>query len=388
MARWWSSRLDRLPPYLFVDIDRKRRAAIAAGKDVINLGIGDPDTPTPEFIVQAMERALHDPANHRYPVGAGNATFRKACAEFVRRRFNVKLDESSHFTSVIGTKEGIGHLPSAVIDPGDVVLIPDPGYPVYQAGTIFAGGMPHVVPLRAEDNWLPRFEEIPSDVVSKAKLIFLNYPNNPTGAVANRSFYNRAIEFAKRHDILIAHDAAYADVYMDERPPSILEFDGALDCCIEFYSLSKTFNMTGWRIGFAMGHPTPIAALARFKDNVDSGPFSAIQHAAATALNQYDHVSVQAMRDIYRQRRDVVVNGLSAIGLDPPLPTATFYVWCRCPRGYSSLDFVGRVLEEAAVVVIPGNGFGPGGDGFFRIALTVGLERLTEAMERIGRIQW
>ncbi len=388
MTNWRAERLGQLPPYLFVEIDRKKKEAIAAGKDVINLGIGDPDSPTPEFIVERMDKEIQVSANHRYPHGAGHPDFLDASVAFFDRRFGVKLNRASEIAAVIGSKEGIGHLPLAVVNPGETVLIPDPGYPVYTSATIFAGAIPHLMALRADNAWLPDLDAIPSDVAANAKLMFLNYPNNPTGAVADLAFFEKAVAFARKHDILIAHDAAYSEVYFEVTPPSILQVDGAADYAVEFHSLSKTFNMTGWRIGFAAGNATAIAALKAVKDNLDSGPFDAIQLAATEAISNYDHVSVRAMIDLYLERREIVTAALNECAITVEKPAASFYVWSKCPIGYTSMDFVSKVLDEVGVVMIPGNGFGNCGEGYFRIALTVNADRMREAMERVKTVSW
>ncbi len=388
MTNWRAERLGQLPPYLFVEIDRKKKEAIAAGKDVINLGIGDPDSPTPEFIVERMSREIHDPANHSYPNGAGHPDFLDACVGFFDRRFGVTPDRTSEVTAVIGSKEAIGHLPLAVVNPGETVLVPDPGYPVYTSATIFAGAIPHLMPLRAGNGWLPDLDAIPAEVAAKARLMFLNYPNNPTGAVADVAFFEKAVAFARKHNILIAHDAAYSEVFFEVRPPSILQVDGAADVAVEFHSLSKSFNMTGWRIGFAVGNASVIAALKSVKDNVDSGQFNAIQRTAADALNHFDHVSVRAMIDLYRERRDIVTAALTECAVTVEKPGASFYVWAKCPIGYTSMDFISMVLDEVGVVLIPGNGFGNCGEGYFRIALTVDADRMREAMARIKTVSW
>lgn len=388
MTNWRADRLGQLPPYLFVEIDRKKKEAIAAGKDVINLGIGDPDSPTPDFIVERMAKEIRQSDNHRYPNGGGHPDFLDACVGYVDRRFGVEINRTSEITAVIGSKEAIGHLPLAVVNPGEVVLIPDPGYPVYTSATIFAGAVPYLMPLRADNNWLPDFDAIPADVADKAKLMFLNYPNNPTGAVADVAFFEKAVAFAKKHNILIAHDAAYSEVFFEVNPPSILQVNGAADCAVEFHSLSKSFNMTGWRIGFAIGNATAIAALKSVKDNVDSGQFNAVQLTAAEAISNFDHVSVRAMIDLYRERRDIVVAALTECAVTVEKPKASFYVWAKCPIGYTSMDFVAMVLEQVGVVMIPGNGFGTCGEGYFRIALTVDADRMREAMERIKTVSW
>ena len=383
-----SDRLDALPPYLFVEIDRKRREAVAAGRDVINLGIGDPDKPTPAFIVEKMALAIEDPQNHRYPFDAGVPEFRQQAAASLGRRFGAEIDPQRELIALIGSKEGLGHLPLAVVNPGDYVLIPQPGYPVYQAAAIFAGGVPFYLDMDEAGGWLPDFDAIPTDVADKASLLFLNYPNNPTAAVATEAFFQKAIDFARKHDIVIAQDAAYADVFFDAPPLSILSIDGAKDVAIEFHSLSKTFNMTGWRIAYAAGNADVIAALARVKANLDSGQFNAVQVAGVEALTHADHVQVRAMTNVYRERRDVLVRGLHEAGIRVNAPEATFYVWATCPDGLDSMTFVNRVLEEASVVLIPGNGFGKPGEGYFRAALTLDVDRITEAIDRIKRIKW
>ncbi len=390
MPAWRAQRLDALPPYLFVEIDRRKKAAIAAGKDVINFGIGDPDLPTPGFIVERMAAAIRDAANHQYPAGIGSPDFRRAAADFCRRRFGVALDPEREVIALIGSKEGLGHVPLATVNPGEVVLVPSPGYPVYEAATIFAGATPYRMLLREADVWLPRLDDIPADVGRAAKLLFLNYPNNPTGACAPRAFYERAVAFARQHELLIVHDAAYSELFLDpaHAPVSILEVPGAAEVAIELHSLSKTFNMTGWRLGFAIGHAGALASLAAVKSNVDSGPFNAIQQAAIEALRQSSHRDVVACREIYRQRRDIVVDSLRKLGIAVQSPQATFYVWARCPDGYASLEFAARVLEEAAVVIIPGVGFGQAGEGYFRMALTVPADRTREAFARLERVRW
>lgn len=279
MTAWWADRLGELPPYLFVEIDRRKREAIAAGRDVIDFGVGDPDLPTHEFIIDRMTAALRRPGNHRYALGVGSVEFRKTVAEYFHARFGVSLDPQTEIVSLIGSKEGLGHLPTAVVNPGDVVLIPDPGYPVYIGGTIFAGGKCHMMPLTEERDWLPDLDAIPAEVCRRARLMFLNYPNNPTSACASPVFFERAVAFAKKHDILLAQDAAYCDLFLDaeHRPHSILEISGAKETAIEFHSLSKTFNMTGWRVGFAVGNRDALAALAKVKNNMDSGVFGAVQ---------------------------------------------------------------------------------------------------------------
>lgn len=383
-----ADRLAALPPYLFESIDQQKRAAIAAGKDVIDLGVGDPDRPTPEFIVKRLIEAAPVPSNHRYPHGTGLPEFRRAAATWFYERFGVEVDARDEMLTVIGTKEGLGHLPLAVLNPGDVALVPEPGYPVYRSATIFAGGEPYIMPLTAERGWTPDLDAIPAKIRSRARLMFLNYPNNPTAATCSPEFFQQAVDFARANEILIAHDAAYTEVFFDEHPPSILRTPGAGDCCIEFHSLSKTFNMTGWRLGFAIGNATALAALAKVKNNVDSGQFLPIQWAGVQALTDYDHVSIKAQIDVYRERRDALVPGLQTLGYKVDVPTATFYVWVRCPDGVDSLTFASRVLEEANVVVVPGVGFGKAGEGYWRAALTIPADRLRETVERLGQLSF
>lgn len=383
-----SKRLQALPPYLFVEIDRKRREAVAAGKDVINLGIGDPDRPTPKFIVEKMAAAIEDPRNHRYPFDVGVPEFRRQAAASLERKYGAAIDPDRELIALIGSKEGLGHLPLAVVNPGDAVLVPQPGYPVYASAATFAGGVPYTLPLSEQSGWLPDLDAVPADVCDLASLMYLNYPNNPTGAVATQAFFERAVAFARKHNIVIAQDAAYADLFFDQPPLSILSIEGAKDVAVEFHSLSKTFNMTGWRIAYAAGNADVISALARVKSNMDSGQFNAIQTAAVEALTHPDHVQVRAMTDVYRERRDALVTGLQAAGIRVTKPTATFYVWAPCPGGLDSMTFAARVLEEASVVLIPGVGFGEAGEGYFRAALTIDVERINEAVERIKRIHW
>jgi len=386
MAFRKAERLEALPPYLFVQIDRKKREAIAAGKDVIDLGVGDPDRPTPKFIVERMARAIEDPSNHRYPFDQGVPAFRQQAAEWLASRYNVELDPQTELITTIGSKEAIGHLPLAVVNPGDYVLVPQPGYPVYQAATIFAGGVPYHMELREANEWLVDLDAIPQDVRRRAVLMFLNYPNNPTAAVAPLEFYERVVAFAREHDILVAQDAAYNEVFFEQRPPSILQVPGAKEVAVEFHSLSKTFNMTGWRLGFVAGHPEAIRALAAVKANLDSGQFNAIQWAGAEALAHGDHVEVRAQQDIYRERRDILVEGLQQAGFRVRKPSATFYVWAACPDGWDSMRLANRLLEEASVVVIPGVGFGRAGEGYFRAGLTLETDRIAQAVERIRRL--
>jgi len=378
-----AQRLRDLPPYLFVEIDRKKREAAARGVDIINLGIGDPDIPTPRFIVRALQGAATKPPNHRYPESEGLAEFRAAVAAWYGRRFGVTLDAQREIITLIGAKEGIGHLPLALVDPGDVVLIPDPAYPVYQAGTVFAGGVPYRMPLRGERGFLPDFGAIPPDVARQAKLMFLNYPNNPTGAVAPLEFYREVVEFARGHNVIVAQDNTYSEIsFGGYRPASFLEVPGAAEVGVEFHSLSKTFNMTGWRIAFIAGHPEVVEALRKVKANLDSGAFQAVQEAGIAALERAEEVAAKNSR-IYLRRRNVLVRALRKVGVAAAAPKASFYVWARVPAGHTSASFVSLLIERAGIVCTPGNGFGEHGEGYVRFALTAPVKRLEEAARRI-----
>lgn len=381
-----TSRLRKLPPYLFVELDRKKAQAVDRGVDVIDLGIGDPDLPTPDFIVEHMVKAVRNPAYHRYPSSDGMLPFREAAAAWLGNRFGITIDPVTEVVASIGSKEAIAHLPLAFVEPGDVVLVPTPGYPVYHIGTLFCGGETYYMPLTAENSFLPDLDAIPSDILKRARIMWLNYPNNPTAATAPEWFFPKVVDFAQKNDILICHDAAYSEMtYDDYSAPSFLETPGAMDVGIEFHSLSKTYNMTGWRIGFTAGNREIIAALKQAKSNVDSGQFEAVQEAAIAALDS-DQSCIRKMQQVYMQRRDTLVDGLQSIGLDAPSPMATFYVWCPVPAGYNSADFCARVLDEAGIVTTPGNGFGDPGEGYFRMALTVPTERMKEVVERLRKI--
>ncbi|GAB4405762.1 MAG: LL-diaminopimelate aminotransferase [Thermodesulfovibrionales bacterium] len=380
-----AERVKNLPPYLFAAIDRMKQEALSRGVDLIDLSIGDPDIPTPMHIVDAMKKAVERPANHRYPSYEGMLSYREAVADWYKRRFRVMLDPQSEVLSLIGSKEGIGHIPFAFVNPGDVVLVPSPGYPVYPVGTLFAGGESYFMPLTEANNFLPDFSAIPEDVMKRVKLMFLNYPNNPTSAVADRRFYENAVDVAKRYNIIICHDAAYSEIYYDgKKPMSFLEVDGAKEVGIEFHSLSKTYNMTGWRIGFAVGNSEVIAGLGKIKTNLDSGVFQAIQEAAIVALNTDDEPLLR-IRKTYQDRRGALYDGLKGLGLHLAKPEATFYLWARVPSGFDSSGFVAHILKEAGVMATPGNGFGGPGEGYVRFALTVPVERIREAVERIGK---
>lgn len=383
-----ASRLRQLPPYLFAEIDRLKLEAAERGMDIIDFGVGDPDLATPPHIVQRMAEAAADPRYHRYPSYEGLLAFRRAAAEWYRDRFGVALAPATEVLALIGSKEGIGHIPLAFIDPGDTVLVPDPGYPVYHAATVLAGGTPHALPLYPSNGFLPDLESIPLDVLRKAKMLFVNYPNNPTAAVASKEFFAHAVDFARRHHLILCHDAAYSEIAFDGfRPPSLLEIAGAKEVAIEYHSLSKTYNMTGWRIGFAVGNPEILAGLGKVKTNIDSGVFEAIQLAGIEALRGPQDC-VAAHCKVYQERRDVLVQGLKGFGWDVPTPQASFYVWIPVLSGYTSAELVKRLLGEAGIVTTPGVGFGTHGEGFIRAALTVPVERIREAVERIGKISF
>jgi LL-diaminopimelate aminotransferase len=382
-----ADRIKQLPPYLFMRLNEVRDAKIAEGVDVISLGIGDPDLPTPPAIVERLAEAGRDSSNHRY-CDDGLPAFRQAIVDWYRRRFGVELDPATEIVPLIGSKEGISHLPVALINPGDYTLVPDPSYPVYAIGTELVGGQVHYLPLTPENHWLPDLDAIPQEITAKAKLLWLCYPNNPTAAVADLDFFARAVDFGRRHDIIVCQDAAYSEVTYDgHRAPSILEVPGALDCVVEFHSLSKTYNMTGWRIGWAAGAPPVIEALTRLKSNMDSGIFAAVQEAGIAALNM-PPAWIDERNAIYQRRRDLVIDTLREMNLEPEVPPASLYVWSPVPDGYDSSSFAARVIEEAGVIVTPGLGFGPGGDGYFRISLTISDERLKEALERLAALSF
>ncbi len=383
-----SQRLQALPPYLFVEIDRAKREAIAAGRDVINFGVGDPDRPTFDFIVQVMRRVVGDPKNHRYPFDEGVPEFRAAAASFMKKRYGVELDPQKEVIASIGAKEAIAHMPLAVVDPGEVVLVPRPGYPVYNSAAIFAGAEPAYLPLTAANGWLPELDAIDAATAGRAKMIYVNYPNNPTGAVADLGWYGRLAAWARAQKVIVANDAAYNETWYDTPPPSMLQVEGAREVAVEFHSLSKTFNMTGWRLGWVAGNAELVAALAAVKGNCDSGQFNAVQWAGVAALEGVERPEVQEQRELYRRRRDALCGGLSELGFELSPPAATFYVWAACPRGVDSMSFARRCLREADVVFIPGVGFGEPGEGYFRAALTVETERIEQALERLGKLAW
>lgn len=379
-----AKRVESLPPYLFVEISRKIAEKRAQGIDVITFGIGDPDRPTPPHILRALHTAADDPANHRYPESEGLPELRRAIAAWFGGRFGVELDPNTEVLPLIGAKEGIAHVALCFIDPGDVALVPDPGYPVYAMGTMFAGGESHFMPLREENDWLPDFSAIPAEALRRAKVLWINYPNNPTGGVAPLSFFEEAVALAQRHDLVVLHDNAYSEVaYEGYRAPSFLQVDGAREVGIEFLSFSKTYNMTGWRIGMAVGNKAMINALMRVKSNLDSGIPQAIQRMAIEAL-EGDQSGVAASNAILERRRNRVVEALRKIGLRVQSPKASLYVWARVPEGMSSVEFATRLLEEKAVVVTPGNGYGPSGEGYVRLSLTIPDDKLEIGLKRIA----
>jgi len=382
-----AQRIRELPPYLFARIDELKNEARKKGADLIDLGIGDPDLPTPAHIVAELARAGGDARHHRYPSYQGMRELRSAAADYYKARWGASLDPDREVVVLIGSKEGIAHFPLAFVDPGDLVLVPDPGYPVYATGTAFCGGRVHLVPLRRENGFLPDLAAIPEAVAREAKILWVNYPNNPTAATATLGFFQDLVDWARRYDVIIASDNAYADVYFDESapPPSILSVPGAADVAIEFYSLSKTYNMTGWRVAFACGNAELVGGLGKVKTNVDSGVFEAVQRAAVCALSG-DQSCVAEMRRIYRERRDVLAGGLAAAGFDVIRPDATFYMLVANPAGYTSMEFAARLLSDAHIVATPATGFGAAGEGYVRMTVCAPAERLAEAALRVKNL--
>ncbi|MDI3481976.1 MAG: LL-diaminopimelate aminotransferase [Tepidanaerobacteraceae bacterium] len=381
-----ADRIKKIPPYISAEIDKKIAELRKKGVDVVTLGVGDPDLPTPENIIKVMEKAIWEPAYHRYPAYEGSIEFRRAVADYYQKRFGVNLNPENEVMALIGSKEGIVNLTYAFVDYGDYVLVPDPAYPVYKTAALFAGGIPYAMPLLKENNFLPDFTKIDTDIARKAKLMFLCYPNNPTSAVADKKFFEEAVEFAKTYDIVICNDSAYAEITYDGyESPSILSASGAEDIAIELGSLSKPYRMTGWRIGYAVGNREIISALGKIKTNVDSGQFTAIQKAAVEALTGPQD-SLKDMRSIFTARRDMMVSALKEMGFDVEAPKGTFYIWAPVPKGHTSMSFSEMLVEKAAVVVIPGNAYGEYGEGFFRISLTTPDDRIKEAIKRMKEI--
>lgn len=383
----WAERIEQLPPYLFAEIDRKKNELIDKGVDVIDLGVGDPDIPTPDHIVESLREAAGNPEHHRYPSYVGMPSFREAAAEWYAERFGVSLDPAKQVVTLIGSKEGVAHAPLAFVDPGDVALVPDPGYPVYPVSVTFAGGVPYAMPLLKENDFLPDLDAIPAEVAGRAVMMFLNYPNNPTTVLANEGFFGEVVDFARENEILICHDAAYTEIaFYGKNPLSFLEIPGAVDVGIEFHSLSKTFSMTGWRLAFAAGNERAIAGLGKIKTNIDSGVFQAVQEAGITALRN-SSVGLEERKEVYRERLEIFCRGLEEAGISYTQPDATFYVWFEVPEGISSSEFCARMLSEAGVVVTPGNGFGDCGEGYARVSVTFDTQRIEQAAERIAKFK-
>lgn len=383
----YSERINNLPPYLFAAIDEAKARAIEKGVDVIDLGVGDPDMPTPDNVIQALYRSAQNPDRHKYPSYTGMLSFREAAAKWYKEHLGIELDPVSQVLTLIGSKEGIAHISLAFINPGEIALIPDPAYPVYKIGTLFADGKPFIMPLLEENGFLPDLDAIPKDVAKLAKLMFLNYPNNPTSAIAPNKFFEDVIEFAKENEVIIVHDNAYSEMTFDGyKAPSFLKFDGAMDVGIELHSLSKTYNMTGWRIGFAVGNAEILDGLGKVKSNVDSGAFEAVQEAGIEAM-QGPQQCISDMNKLYTQRRDALMVGLKELGIDVKPPKATFYIWAPVPEGHDSMGLSKILLEEAGIVATPGVGFGDYGEGYVRFSLTQSVERINEAVERMGQLK-
>jgi LL-diaminopimelate aminotransferase len=381
----YSRGMQALPPYIFVELDRKKKAARKQGRDIIDLGIGDPDRPTPKRIIDKFVETVNKPSNHQYPIGRGSKVFKAAVIEWMDKRFDVGLTDEE-VMCLIGAKDGITHLPLAFINPGDIVLVPDPGYPGYTSGTILAGGVAFPLPLKKENNFLPDLSKLPEELLKLTKILWLNYPNNPTSATADYQFYEEMISYAEKYDFIIAQDAPYSEIYFGQPPISMLQIQGAKNHCVEFYSMSKTYNMTGWRIGFAVGSEKIINGLGTIKESMDSGTFSAIQEASAWALLNCDEEAAE-IRSLYRRRAEVFSKGLKELGYDVLEAKATLYLWVKVPGNYNSMSFCEKVLEEADIVLTPGIGFGKSGDKYFRIALTVEEPLIQKALERLKKVK-
>ena len=380
----YADRIKNLPPYLFAAIDKAKQEARARGVDVIDLSVGDPDLPTPAHIVEALRQAAEDTSNHQYPSYEGKLTFRSAVADWYKRTFNVDLDPRNEVLALIGSKEGIAHAPLAFINPGDVALIPDPAYPVYRTATAFAGGEPVVMPLLKENKFLPDLKAIPSEVARRAKIMFLNYPNNPIGATADRSFFRELIDFAREYNIIVMHDNPYSEIYYDgQRSLSLLEIDGAKDVAVEFHSLSKTYNMTGWRIGSVVGNSEVVAGIGKIKSNIDSGTFGAVQDAGIAALQSPKEI-VNDIRKIYQHRIEILYQALQDLGLELEKPRATLYLWAWV--GGSSIEYAAELLEKTGIVATPGLGFGKYGEGYIRFSITQQTKRIEEAVVRLEKM--
>lgn len=379
-----SRRVEHLPPYLFVQINKKIAEKRAKGEDVVSFAIGDPDIPTPPHIIDRLCQAAQDPANHRYPETEGLPELRQAIADWYKKRFDVSLDASSEVLPLIGSKEGIAHIAFCLIDYQDIALVPDPAYPVYSISTNLAGGRPYYMPLTEKNNFLPDLKKIPTDVLNRTKLLWINYPNNPTGAVADLDFFNRVVEFARQHNIAVCHDGPYSEVAFDDyQPVSFMQADGAKEIGVEFHSLSKSYNMTGWRVGMVVGNTEMIDALKRVKSSLDSGIPQAIQYAAIEALTGPQDC-IKEHNAIYQRRRDLVVDMLNSLGLEAKPPKAGLYIWAKVPEGYSSMDFATDLLEKVRVVVTPGTGYGRNGEGYVRLSLTIPDARLVKGLSQLA----
>ncbi|MCK9585647.1 LL-diaminopimelate aminotransferase [Methanothrix soehngenii] len=381
----YADRIKNLPPYLFAGIDKAKQEARARGVDVIDLSVGDPDLPTPDHIVQALKQAANDSSNHQYPSYEGKLAFRNAVADWYKKTFDIDLDPKNEVLTLIGSKEGIAHAPLAFINPGDVALVPDPAYPVYATATAFAGGEPAIMPLLRENGFLPDLDAIPADVARRAKIMFLNYPNNPIGATASEKFFGELVDYARDHNIIIMHDNPYSEIYYDgNRSLSILEIDGAKDVAVEFHSLSKTYNMTGWRIGSVVGNADVVAGIGKVKSNIDSGTFGAVQDAGIVALSSPKEV-VDEIRKVYQQRIEILYKALKDIGLELEKPRATLYLWAWV-KG-SSIDYAAKLLERTGIVATPGLGFGKYGEGYMRFSITRETKRVEEAARRLEKMK-
>lgn len=381
-----AARMQKIPPYLFARIEQKIVEAKEAGVDIISLGIGDPDMPTPKFVIDAMVDQLSNAENHQYPSSVGMLSYRQTVADWYKKRFHVDLNAKTEICALIGSKEGIANIHYCYVDPGDIVLVPDPAYPVYSTATMLAGGEPYYMPLDPQKGFLPDLDAIPADILRKTKIMWLNYPNNPTGAIADMAFLERAVAFARKYEILLCFDNAYSEMTYDGyEAPGILQVPGAKEVAVEFNSCSKPFNMTGWRVAWMAGNAEAVAALACYKSNVDSGAFQAVQYAGMAGLNEPDDI-VAVSRGIYAARRDILVGGLNDMGWRLPLPKATFYVWAPVPKGYTSASFAEFILDKAGVIITPGNGYGACGEGYFRATLTVEEDRMKEAITRMKKV--
>ena len=381
-----AKRVESLPPYLFVEISRKIAERKAKGEDVVSFGIGDPDIPTPPHIIERLCKEARVPANHRYPESEGLPELRKTIANWYQKRFGVTLDPDKEVAPLIGSKEGIAHIALCLLNPGDIALMTDPGYPVYAIGTNLAGGQPYYLPISPKNNFLPDLDSIPETVLEKTRVLWLNYPNNPTGAVADLQFFNKAVAFAKKHNICICHDGPYSEVAFDGYTPvSFLQAEGAKDIGIEFHSLSKTYNMTGWRIGMAVGNVEVINSLKIIKSNIDSGIPQAIQYAAVEALTGPQNC-IKEHNDVYQRRRDLIVDTLNKMGLEAKMPKASLYIWAKVPNGFTSVEFTNDLLDKVGVVVTPGVGYGQNGEGYIRLSLTIADASLLKGLSRMA--QW